>query len=110
MANTFGYAVFHDDSNPINQYSVRMRSDVATQLGVTLSSSPTNQLWPYGYKQLRFIRAKGQTRGNYIRVTIPNESITQWGNLAPSPTTFTWTDSQTYTLTEKHGCKESTRR
>jgi len=107
MANTYVYVtVTAGDAIVMGPWNIKMRSDVASQLGLASSPFPTAPLWPYGSKNMRMVRAKGNTRGNSIRVIVPSDSWSGWGALY---STFTWVDGQTYTVTEMRDMKIPTR-
>jgi len=99
MALQFGYVSYTDDSGTVG--SIKMRSDVATALGLSISKLPGPNFIRRPGRGLRHVRAKGNTHGNYIRV--PQVQLTSSLYAGGIGTTFTWTDSQSYTVESTAG-------
>ncbi len=66
MAFTFGYTNYTSDTTAV--WSIKMRSDMATALGLTLSALPANAKWPYRNRDLRHIRVKNNGTGKPSRL------------------------------------------
>jgi hypothetical protein len=99
MAYTFGYTLYTSDNG--NQYAIKMRSDVASILGATLTETPAGIKWPNRERDLRHVWAKGQTRGNRIRRLALTPTDTTWKTGLGA--NFTWTDAQAYTVESSIG-------
>ncbi len=73
MAFTFGYTNYTSDTGTV--WAIKMRSDMATALGLTISALPANPKWPYRERDLRHIRAKNNSTGKPTRLVAVTTAV-----------------------------------